>query len=278
MDDLNLIELATGVFVLVPSGDPAYGKSNLGLIIDADGLTIIDTMASPQRAHRAKAEITRLTAELELPVKRVALTSSRVPFSGGSWAFWQAAFYGSEATSDQLDEPLNLLALQRLLPELAEAYHEEFETRRITHTISEAAYLTPAVVARPVPGESPVGLILQVPGAEAVFAGASASFGVTPLAFDGDPAAWAATCDALLMLGTTIVPGHGLPGGEADVADLRDYLLACVAVDGDPSAFPAGPWDKWSDRRFDAVNIERAARLARGDTSTPQAMFDLLGL
>ena len=111
-----------------------------------------------------------------------------------------------------------------------------------------------------------------------MFAGALASFGTTPLAFDGDPAAWAESLGTLLELGTTIVPGHGSPGGAADLADLVGYLQACVAADGDPSAIPAGPWDDWANRNFDAVNTERAARLASGDDSTPRAMFELLGL
>ncbi|MGH1503851.1 MAG: hypothetical protein ACRBI6_09875 [Acidimicrobiales bacterium] len=276
-DALDHYELGPGVHVFVPPAPRRYGDTNLGLVVDPDGLTIVDTLASPRRAHRAKHAITELTAELELPIKRVVVSSSRVPFSGGSWAFWQSAFLGSEATSDQLDEPANLEALRRLLPELADDYHEEFETRPITHTVSEAVQLTDAIVGVPLPGESPTNLVTVIPGADVVFAGALASFGVTPLAFDGDPAAWADSLETLLELGTTIVPGHGQPGGAADVADLVGYLRACVEVDGDAGALPTGPWDAWSDRRFDEVNVERAARLARGDGSTPEAMFRLLG-
>lgn len=272
------VELGTGVFVFVADDGPGYGRSNVGLVIDGDGLTLIDTAATVPRAHAVRKAVVELTAELELPIKRVVITSSRVPFAGGSWAFWQAAFYGSEATSDQLDSPVNPLALQRLLPDFAEDYHDEFETRKITHTIADAVAITPAAVAVPLPGEAPANLVVQLPGVDAVFAGALASFGVTPLAFDGDPAAWADSCDELLELGRTIVPGHGMPGGAADVTDLRDYLRACVDVDGDPAALPPGPWDQWTDRRFDAVNVERAARLRRGDTETPQAMYELLGL
>ena len=41
------------------------------------------------------------------------------------------------------------------------------------------------------PGEGPANLAVVVAGAGVVFAGALASFGVTPLGHDGDPAAWA---------------------------------------------------------------------------------------
>lgn len=273
---MNLVELGTGVFAFA-SPSPAFGHSNIGLVIDPDGLTIIDSGTTPAMAHQARREIVELTAELELPIKRVVLSSSRVPFSGGSWAFWQAAFYGSEATSDQLDAPANLEALRRLLPEFAEHFHEEFEARRITHTIAENAWISEAAIAVPLPGEAPSNLAIQVPNANVVFAGALGSFGVTPLAFDGDPAAWADSLETIGELGATVVPGHGPIGGAADLADLAAYLRACAAVDGDAAALPAGPWDGWSNREFDAVNVERAARMARGDTETPQAMFELLG-
>ncbi len=270
------VELGTGVFAFAHP-EPSFGHSNIGLVIDADGLTIIDSTTTPGLAHGVRREVEELTAELNLPIKRVVLSSSRVPFAGGSWAFWKAAFYGSEAASEQLDAPANLEALRRLLPEFAEDFHEEFETRPITHTIAENAWITEAAIAVPLPGEAPSNLAVQVPAANVVFAGALGSFGVTPLAFDGDPAAWAASLTTISELGATVVPGHGSIGGASDVADLAAYLTACVEVDGDVSALPAGPWDEWTNREFDAVNVERAARLSRGDTETPQAMFKLLG-
>ena len=273
---MNLAELGQGVLALI-APKRGYGHTNVGLIIDADGLTVIDTSATPSQGATARAELLTLTKELELPIKRVILTSSRVPFAGGSAAFWQSAFYGSESTSEQLDAPVNVMALQRLLPEFAAAYTEEFATRPVTHVVDESAFLTPAIFAAPMPGEGPSNLIVQAPGAEVVFAGALASFGTTPLAFDGDPAAWADSLEQIAGLGGTVVPGHGMPGGAADIDDLVGYLRTVVEADGDPSSIGHGPWDDWTDRHFDAVNVERAARMSRGDDATPQAMFELLG-
>ncbi len=274
---MHVVELGQGVLAWThPS--PRYGDTNVGLVIDEDGLSVIDTTATPATGAAVRASIEEVTAELELPIKRVFVSSSRVPFTGGSSAFWQAGFYGTEATSDQLDSPPNPDAFGRLLPHLASAYHREFATRPITHTVTEAALLTPAATGVPLPGESPANLAVHVESAGVVFAGALASFGVTPLAFDGDPVAWAASLDSLRAVADTIVPGHGPVGGAADVADLAGYLLACDAARGDPDRIPAGPWDAWSDRRFDAVNVERAHRLRAGDTSVPTAMFELLGL
>ncbi len=274
---LNLVELARGVFAYV---DPTtrFGYSNLGLIIDSDGLTIFDTTATPERGFRVRQDILGLTAELELPIRRVVLSSSRIPFSGGGQPFWAAAFFGSDTTSDQLDAPPNPLAFRRLLPDFADSYFDEFTTRPITHTVSEEAWLTDAAHVLPLEGESKANLVLRLEAVGVVFAGALATFGVTPLAYDANPTAWIESLKRILELGSTIVPGHGPPGGAADVQDLIGYLTACIEADGNPGRIGPGPWDSWSDRRFDAVNVERAAMLAAGVDDVPQSMFALLGL
>lgn len=272
----QLYELAQGVFALSPAAT-GYGHSTIGLVIDADGLTVIDTGPTPEMGSAAKAEIKALTAELELPFKRVILTSSRIPFAGGSNAFWPAAYYSTEAVSAQLDAPANVAALAALLPQFRLAYDEDFTTRPITHTIAHRAWISAAAEAIPLPGEGPANLIVLLEQLDVIFGGALASFGVTPLAFDGHPEAWARSLRIIANDGVTIVGGHGKPGGRADAIDLADYLDACVRADGDPSAIGPGPWDNWTDRRFDAVNTERAARLKRGDDGIPDAMFDLLG-
>jgi hypothetical protein len=90
--------------------------------------------------------------------------------------------------------------------------------------------------------------------------------------------AWIAGLRQLGELAKTIIPGHGPPGGAADVADLVGYLSACIEADGSAERVAAGPWDEWSDRRFDAVNVERASALSQGRDEIPAAMFELLGL
>lgn len=247
-------------------------------MIDEDGLTIFDTSATPRSGHVVKKAIVELSDQLGLPIRRVLVSSSRVAFAGGSWAFWQSAFYSTTAVSEQLDAPANLDALARLLPEFASDFHEDFETRPITHLIDEPVWLTPSIFATPMPGECPTNLVMQTPGVEAVFAGAIGSFGVTPLAYDGNVTAWIESLDAIAQLGGTIIPGHGSPGGVADVVDLRNYLESCIQANGNVARLAPGPWDQWTNRQFDAVNVERALRQGRGDDAIPDAMFALLGL
>jgi glyoxylase-like metal-dependent hydrolase (beta-lactamase superfamily II) len=128
----------------------------------------------------------------------------------------------------------------------------------------------------PLTGQQAENLVVAVPGAGIVFAGAMCTFGVTPLAHQGDPAAWADSLDALIDLAPIVVPGHGPIGGEEEVRVLQDYLRACVDADGDPDRIGPGPWDEWSARHHDAVNVERAAMLARGEDTIPASLLRLL--
>ncbi|MDH3301493.1 MAG: hypothetical protein OES24_13395 [Acidimicrobiia bacterium] len=272
----NLVQLGQGVYAFTHP-DPRFGHSNVGLVIDQDGLTLIDTTATPAQAEVTARAVDRLAGELGLPIKRVVLTSSRVAFSGGSGIFWSAAFYGTEVTSEQLDAPANPPAFRALLPHLAASYPDDFTTRPITHTVNERAQLTGAIALDPLTGESAGNLVAFVESAKVVFAGAFASFGVTPLGHDAYPTEWIAGLRGIAGAGVTVVPGHGPVGGAADVEDLIAYLEACLSTPTD-RALPSGPWDRWTDRRFDPVNVDRARLLAAGRDEPPASMFALLGL
>lgn len=272
----NLVQLGQGVYAFTHP-DPRFGNSNVGLVIDEDGLTLIDTTATPAQAEVTAHAIDRLAGQLGLPIKRVVITSSRVAFTGGSGIFWSAAFYGTEVTSTQLDAPANPPAFRTLLPHLASAYPDDFATRPVTHTVTERAQLSGAVVLDPLTGESAGNLVAFVESANVVFAGAFASFGVTPLGHDAYPTEWIAGLRGMAAAGVTVVPGHGPVGGSADVDDLIGYLEACRSTPTD-QPLPNGPWDRWTDRRFDPVNIDRMRLLAQGRDEPPASMFALLGL
>src|SRR5205085_4363094 len=121
-----------------------------------------------------------------------------------------------------------------------------------------AAALSPAVEVVPVPGQTPGNLVVRVPAAGVLFAGATCSFGVTPLAFQANLDAWTGALGPLSEMAETIVPGHGPLGGPAQVDELRGYLTACIEAEGDPDHIPAGPWDGWAARDLDVINVERA--------------------
>ncbi len=265
-------ELADGVHVWL-ADSTKRGYTNSGCVIDDDGITIVDAQTTPAQS----AAVVAAAESFGRPVKRVVLTSSHIEFVGGSSSFTMAAFYGSAQISAHLDQPPNVPIYQRLLPDLADEFID-LTTKPVSHTVDEGAYVSGTAIAVPTEGELGQNLVVQVPHANVVFAGAMAPFGVTPNVFDGDPAKWAVALDQVMAWGTTIVPGHGRVGNHDDVVALQAYLWACVEAEGDPSKIPAGPWDTWSHRDLDIINVERAHMLANGDPSPPPSMLAAMGI
>ena len=269
----SLTPLGPGAFAWIQD-PPGHGRPNAGVIVDDDGLTVVDTLLLPGQA----APFVAALEAFERPVRRAVYTSSHVEYVGGSAAFWMAARYGRPQTSALLDQPPNVEGYQRLYPEVAEQFDDEFTTRPVSHMVDQAAWLTPSVCALPTAGQMQENLVVLVPGADVLFAGAMCCFAATPNAFDGDPLAWADALGDLGELATTVVPGIGPVGGADDVVALQAYLYACADAQGDTSAIPPGPWDGWTDRHLDEVNVERAAMLAAGDPGVPPSMLRLIGL
>jgi cyclase len=272
----TLHEIAEGVFVwLQPEG--STGVSNAGVVVDADGLTVIDTLMVPSQWQPFAAAV----AGLDLPVRRVVLTHAHIDHVGGTRAFPAAAVYATPSTSWALDQPMPTDAYKEFMPAFDREFDDlaEIGTRPVTHEVEGAAALTPRVELLTAAGHTDGDLMVLVADADLCFSGDLCFFGVTPLAFQGDPAAWADTLDVVADLADTIVPGHGPVGGADEIAELQGYLRACVAADGDPARIPPGPWDAWGERnQRDPINVERAALLATGTDAMPPSMLRALGL
>jgi len=266
----TLYPVGDGVFAwLQPGGES--GVSNAGVVVDDDGLTVIDTMMVRSQWEPFAAAV----EELEQPVKRVVLTHAHVDHVGGTQMFRNAMILGSPATSAMLDLPMPLDAYKNFMPAFVDEFDEldELGTRPVSHLVDDIAQLTPRVELLPATGHTAGDLMVLVADADVLFAGDLCFFGVTPLAFQGDPATWADTLEVLAELADTIVPGHGPIGGADDVRDLKAYLRHCVA-----GSVPPGPWDGWLERDRDAINIEKAAMLRDGDDGMPPSMLRAIGL
>jgi cyclase len=271
----SLDEVRDGVFAWVQPR-AGVGVANAGVVVDDDGVTVVDTLMVRSQWEPFAAAVTALG----LPVRRTILTNSHIDHVGGTRAFRASAIYGSTVTSDALDLPMSVDGYKHFMP----AFEDEFDdlsevgTRPVTHLVAGAAQLTARIEVLPASGHTSGDLLVLVADSDVCFAGGLCSFGVTPLAFQGDPATWADMLDVVVELADVIVPGHGPVGGEAEVRELQAYLRACVAANGDVGAIPSGPWDAWRDRACDAINVERAALLARGEDALPPSMLAALGL
>lgn len=254
---------------------PAHGAANAAVVVDDDGITVVDTLMVAAQWEPFAAEV----EALGLPVRRVALTSSNVEFAGGTSRFRLAAVYGRPQASTHLDQPADPELFRRLHPAYADAFDDDFRTRPVSHVVDAPVQLTPAVALLPFSGQQEENLVAAVPGAAMVLAGAMCSFGVTPNAAQGDPARWAEDLDRLVELAPIVVPGHGPVGGEEEVRALQAYLQACVGAEGDPSRLADGPWRGWEGAAlWDPVNVERAALLADGRDEPPATLLRRLGL
>ena len=272
----TLHELADGVFVWLLAGGET-GVANAGVVVDDDGLTVVDTLMVRSQWEPFAAAV----GDLELPVRRCVLTHAHIDHVGGTRSFPAAAVYATPATSWALDQPMPTEAYKSFMSAFADEFDDlaEVGTRPVTHEVDGAARLTPRVELLTASGHTAGDLMVLVEDADVCFAGDLCFFGVTPLAFQGDPATWADTLEVLVDLAEVIVPGHGPVGGAAEVRDLQAYLRACVAAEGDPTRIGPGPWDSWIDRdERDPINVERAALLAAGRDEMPGAMLRAIGI
>jgi glyoxylase-like metal-dependent hydrolase (beta-lactamase superfamily II) len=267
---LDLLDAGVYAWLQVPGG---RGRPNAGAVVDADGVTLIDTLMAPDQYEPFADAV----EELGLPVRRAVLTGSSIEQAGGTARFKLAAVYGSPQASIHLDQPPNTDSWRALYPEHA-AVFDDVVTRPVSHVVASDVQLTAALAVLTTGGQMAENLMALVPGAQILFAGAMCSFGAAPLCWQGDPARWADELDRLAELAPVVVPGHGPIGGEEEVRALQAYLRACVAARGDPGRLGTGPWDDWRDREHDVVNVERAALLADGDDAVPPSMLRLAGM
>jgi cyclase len=267
---LDPLDAGVYAWLQVPGG---RGRPNAGAVVDADGVTVIDTLMTPDQYEPFAGAV----EDLGLPVRRAVLTGSSIEQAGGTARFKLAAVYGSPQASIHLDQPPNTDSWRALYPEHAAAF-DDVVTRPVSHVVASDVQLTGAVAVLTTGGQMAENLVALVPAAQILFAGAMCSFGAVPLCWQGDPARWADELDRLADLAPVVVPGHGPIGGEEEVRALQGYLRACVAARCDPGRLGTGPWDDWRDREHDFVNVERAALLADGDDAVPPSMLRLAGL
>ena len=95
---------------LQPGGES--GVSNAGVIVDDDGLTVVDSLMVRSQWEPFAAAVTALGR----PVRRLVLTHAHIDHVGGSYAFPNAMVIGSPQTSQLLDGEMPVVAYKAFMP------------------------------------------------------------------------------------------------------------------------------------------------------------------
>ena len=267
---------ADGVYVwLQPGGET--GVANAGVVVDDDGLTVIDTLMvrSQWEPFAAAVVAPGSTGPPHL------LTHAHIDHVGGTKAFPNAAVYGTPVTSDALEQAMPIDGYKQFMPAFDRGVRRP---RRGRHRAGHPSGRRRRAAHAPHRGPPRAGPHRGRPRGARV--GCRRVLRRRSLLLRRDP---------------TRLPGRSRDVGRrarrgggarrrdrartrtgrrrsARCRELQAYLRQCVAAEGDVAAIPNGPWDAWLDRDRDAINVERAALLARGDDAMPPSMLKAIGL
>lgn len=270
----TIVEIADGVSVVV-HGDGEVGVSNATFVIEQDRAFVIDTMTFPEMATRMATEIVRRGARVET----VLNTHHHIDHMGGNKVFAEARL---------LAHPLSISAVEKLgLPapvydRLMPQFKDRFNGLElvIPAPLTEQAVLPQGgKLLSFTPAHTPADVAVWLPQSRVLVAGDICFKGVVPLAVNGLISGWIEALDTLIALEPAVViPGHGAPGGLADLRVVRDYFetlqdLGRAAVrENLPlqdalAQFDPGPLADWIEAERHAINLERVMQEARGEIS-----------
>lgn len=201
-------ELGNGVF----AWRYEFADQQIGVIIGADGVALIDTRSS----HRQAEEIRRDLGELApLRVTTVINTHGHSDHCFGNHPFRPAPIWGHvrcvamiERTGERQRE-----ALRGMIPEMADEFAEVvmdppdqvFEAEMVVDVSGREVTLRH--LGR---GHTDNDIVVLVPDAGVLFAGDLVENGAPPYFGDGYPMDWPATVERLLEAAPpVVVPGHG---------------------------------------------------------------------
>ncbi len=132
-EPLTLTELADGVFAwLLPGGET--GVANAGVVVDDDGITVIDTLMVRSQWEPFAAAVNGLG----LPVRRTILTHAHIDHVGGTKAFPDAPrSTARRSRATLLDQPMPLEGYKQFMPAFDEEFDDlaEIGTRPVTHLV-----------------------------------------------------------------------------------------------------------------------------------------------
>ena len=121
---------------------PTHGRANAAVIVDEDGVTIVDSLMVRSQWEPFAQSVERLG----VPMPRLVVTTSHIEFTGGTGRFRLPAIYGSAQASAVLDQAADVEVFRRLFPEFAPQFGDDVRTRPVSHVVTEPAWLSPYTV------------------------------------------------------------------------------------------------------------------------------------
>ena len=231
--------MASDPYAWIEHADGVYSKRyrsldlNVGAVVCADGLLVIDTRAHHAHARELKSDLRRIS---RLPVQWVINTHHHWDHAFGNGEFATAAIWGHVRCAEVLRDRGDAMREQvkEQAPEHAAAFDEVTITPPV-HTLADEATVTFGgrrfQMTHPGRAHTDNDLIIRVVDSGVVFAGDLIEEGAPPSFGDSFPLEWPASLDATLgQMGGPVVPGHG---GIVDVAfaeGQRDELAEIARV------------------------------------------------
>jgi glyoxylase-like metal-dependent hydrolase (beta-lactamase superfamily II) len=268
MTDARWSEVGDRVFVRryrTWNGEPF--DQNVGAVLGADGVAIIDTRASHRLADELRADLEALT---RAPLVAVINTHHHWDHTWGNGRFANVARWGhvrcAERVASESEER------RRQICDAEPSLAEELGAVEFTppdRTFTDAAILDlddrQLELRHLGRGHTDNDVIIAVPDANVLFAGDLLENDAAPGFGDAFPVAWAATALRLsILVGGAVVPGHGSVG-ERGFADRQASDLAALA----------GLGRSLAEGRLDEAEAVRRSPFPAGPTATALARIRL---
>ena len=227
----GLKKIADGVYAYadVKNGSPknSFG-ANAGIIVDKDGIIVVDTLISAKEAKRFIKDIRVIS---DKPIKLVINTHYHLDHTFGNSEFTRIGALIVAQSEDNINmrnrgeyilknagnfglTKEDLEGTEIAYPALA--FHERME---ISLGSKKADLIFPG------PSHSDGSILVYLPDSKVLFTGDALFTDRHPYIADADMAGWIKVLDFIMGMDVvTIIPGHGPISGKKDIADMKSYL------------------------------------------------------
>jgi glyoxylase-like metal-dependent hydrolase (beta-lactamase superfamily II) len=223
--------------VLGDTGRGVEGRPNAGFVVTADGVVVIDALASPRQGEQLLRTIRRVT---DRPIAWLVLTHHHPDHHFGAVVLRKAgarviAHPDKRSLASEGGEDALIADWVRVVGLDAMRGFEFADTPDRPVTTSDTLRLggKSIVIIHPGPGHSPGDLLVWLPKERVLFAGDVLVEDGVSMVVDGNSGELLRVLDTVdAMNPRVVVPGHGtIPGRPADlVRRTRDYLTGLQAA------------------------------------------------